>query len=325
MIQRKTPRQAGRRTVLWRYRQAMILLQGALLRALVLAGALGATAVQAASPPEGADAPEFRAALTLWLKDDEAAALPALAELASAGNPAAQLLLGVINVTPSVQGPWLAQQDRATRIAVLRRPEAEAGPSLSGKSWFSAPADPRAKAWALALRADAPMTVVLDFARLEEPRAAAQAAFRLMSRQRRGFAALAAEPDFPPFLLPYAALESGSSAPLDPADPHRALFGPHVLDLEAQSNWIAANADPVVAFCAETCPTESAPICRAAALAALGGVTGLLHTGSPVEALVPSQAFNRSAKGLSMVRALMTRENLASSSVESQCLTKALN
>lgn len=281
-----------------------------------------ATSAPADTLSSGAAVPEFRAALTGWLQGDEAIALPAMAAEAGRGNAAAQLLLGVINVTPAVQGPWLDGQDRAKRIALLR--QHEAGPSLSGRSWFSAPGEPIAAAWARALQADAPMTVILDFTRLGEPRAAGQAAFRLLSRQRHGFAALADAPDFPAALAPFAALELGTPAGLDPADPHLALFGPHEADRESLGDWIVAHADAVAGLCETLCPQEEPTACRVAALAGLGGPLGLLHTGSPVETLLPSAIFNRSPKGVEMMLALMSPESLAASAVPSPCLSAAM-
>jgi hypothetical protein len=290
--------------------------------AFLLLWASLASPTVAAPQPQGAEEPAFGAALEHWLDGDEATALPALAEQAAAGNAAAQLLLGVINITPSLQGPWLDAQDRATRISLMRRPEVL--PSLSGQSWLTDSADARALVWARALQADAPLTVILDFTRLGEPRAAAQAAFRLLSRQRRGFAALDEAVDFPDFLVPYAALETGDPAGLAPADPHRALFGAHERDPQALSQWIESHADAIAAVCQTICPAEPATICRPAALAGLGGPMGLLHSGSPVEALIPSPRFNRSPKGTEMMLALMSQAGLAAAPAPSPCLAAAI-
>jgi len=292
-----------------------------MLKALIIGIVLAGPAL-AAPPIAGAEDAAMQAALSVWLEGDEAVALPAMAALAAGGNAAARLLLGVVNVTPALQGPWIGAQDRAVRITLLRKPEAV--PSLSGKSWFSSPDDPRAAIWGRTLQADAPMTVILDFARLDEPRAAAEAAFRLMSRQRRGFAALAGDPDFPAALAPYAALERGSPARLDPADPHRALFGPHEPTPDSLSGWIAGHADAVAALCQTLCPDEPAGVCGPAVLAGLGGPMGLLHTGSPVEGLVPSATFNRRPKGVEMMLALMSPTAIATAPVPSQCLTDAM-
>ena len=53
----------------------------------------------------GQDDPRFVGALDLWLADDEAEALPALAALAAQGNRAAQVLLALIDANLPYQGP----------------------------------------------------------------------------------------------------------------------------------------------------------------------------------------------------------------------------
>jgi hypothetical protein len=59
--------------------------------------------------------PSFQAALAMWLDGDDAAALPQLAALAADDNRAAQLLLGLIDMMPPLQGPCLAALPRAER------------------------------------------------------------------------------------------------------------------------------------------------------------------------------------------------------------------
>ena len=81
-----------------------------LLVALLL---LLALSVRADPLPGRSDA-RFRAALATWLADDDAAALPALAGLAAEGNRAAQVLVALIDRTPTAQGPWLTRRPRGS-------------------------------------------------------------------------------------------------------------------------------------------------------------------------------------------------------------------
>lgn len=71
-------------------------------------------------PSRGADAAPFVEAVARWLDGPEHVALPLIAAEARAGNPAAQLLLALIDRTPSLQGPWLARLPRSERLALLR-------------------------------------------------------------------------------------------------------------------------------------------------------------------------------------------------------------
>ncbi|MDP3407202.1 hypothetical protein [Bosea sp. (in: a-proteobacteria)] len=70
-------------------------------------------------------------AISAWLADDDAVALPALSALAQAGDDDAMLALGVIEPR-AWEGPYVQGLDRAQRIAVLRRPG-----GLSGESWLA--------------------------------------------------------------------------------------------------------------------------------------------------------------------------------------------
>lgn len=239
--------------------------------------------------------PELQAVIGDWLAGNEADALPALAALAAGGNASARLALGQIDRFPALQGDWLAGLSRADRIAVLRAPG-----GISGTRWTNGLEDPVALAWARLWDTAATAQVVVDFARLGEPRAARFAALTLARRQRLGFAALAADPAYPDALRAYALRETGGDASaLDPGDPQVAVLGREV-DPARFAIWAegAEVADPVVALCETLCPEEAPDICRPAALQGLGGFWGLMPLGSPVEALVPSPTFNRSPRGI---------------------------
>ena len=258
--------------------------------------------------------PELQAAIGDWLAGDEAAALPVLAGLAAQGNAAARLLLGQIDSFPGLQGDWLASLSRDARIAVMRAPG-----GLSGVRWTNGLDDPGADVWARLWDTGATPQVILDFARIGEPRAARFAALTLARRQRHGFAAVAGDPAYPDALQAYALRETGTPGNLHPADPQRAVLG-QVPDLAGFADWAetADAADPVVALCETLCPSEAPAICRPAALQALGGFWGLMPLGSPVEALVPSEVFNRSPRGIAATLRHMRGP------VDSACLTAAL-
>ena len=262
---------------------------------------------------------EFDAILAQWLDGNEADALPALARLAAGGHASAQLLLGQIDRFAALQGPWLAGLSRVERIAVLRQPG-----GVSGQNWTIESArlqDPRSVTWLALWDTDATTQIILDFARLDEPRAAQFAALTLSRRQQHGFAAVADHPDYPPSLWAFA-MRDGWVPPGDgphPADPQRAVLGQDP-DLAGFSAWatLAPQADALVALCNVLCPSEDAAICRPAALTGLGGYWGLMPLGSPVEIIIPSDVFNRSPKGIDATLRHMRGP------VESACLTDAL-
>ena len=262
----------------------------------------------------------FNAALADWLSGNEAAALPALAQLAKDGDVSARMLLGQIDRFAAFQGPWLAGLARADRIAILRQPG-----GVSGQNWttqLAATGEARSAAWARLWDTAATPQVILDFAGLDEPRAARFAALTLSRRQQHGFAAIADDPGYPSSLWAFA-MRDGWVPPGNgphPADPQRAVLEQRP-DLAGFSQWAvnAPEADAVVALCEVTCPTEDPAICRPAALTGLGGYWGLMPLGSPVEAIVASNLFNRTPKGIDATLRHMRGP------VQSACLTKALN
>lgn len=271
------------------------------LVAVLLAIAV-ATAVHAEVP--GASDPGFRTAEQVWLSGDEAAGLTALSVLAKGGNTAARLLLGQTDATPALQGPWLAGQTRAARIALLRAPG-----GLSGTGWMKALAgsDPLAAIWARLWRGDTEVSVVLEFARAGEPRLARLAAMTLARRQQHGFAEAATDPDYPAALRAFASREAED---LPPGDPQREVLGEAVLPANV-ADWAltAPEGDPLVALCEVACP-EVAAACRAEAYTALGGYWRLMALGSPVEALIPSAEFNRSPMGMAVTARQLAEDKL---------------
>jgi hypothetical protein len=262
--------------------------------------------------------PGFVAAQNLWLAGDEAQSLPALSRLAQDGNTAAQLLLGVIDTTAGLQGDWLMALPRQGRIDLLRAPG-----GISGMNWLRLADDPIARAWLQLWDGQATAEVILTFARLGEARAAREAGLVLAARQKSGFGAVADDPVYPHALLALAIRDwrlhdpdraRAAEAALPPGDPqHEVLdFTPRATP-QALTEWIATAPEgaPLLAFCANQCPSEPAPVCHAAALGAVGGYFGLMRLGAPVEALMPSPDFNRSPMGIATILRQIRGEALA--------------
>jgi hypothetical protein len=279
------------------------------------------------APIDGQSDPAFVSALALWLAGDEQAALPQLAVLAQDQNAAAQILLGLIDTTPALQGDWLMGQQRDDRIALLRAPG-----GLSGQNWMrtAAATEPLAQTWLALWNGDAPATVILDFARQDEARAARIAAMTLAKREKNGFAALADDPAYPAAARAFAVREwrrvdppraAREEASLLPADPQGEILGLRPEEPGATAAWLATNpeGDPLVALCAALCPDADQSACQTAAYQAIGGYWEVMALGSPAETIIPSDQFNQSRTGqASVLRALRGK------TVENACLVDAL-
>jgi hypothetical protein len=247
----------------------------------------------------GSEVPAFRQAVDLWLTDDdESAALAALAALAAGGNPAAQILLGLIDKSPTLQGPWLSRLGRADRVALMRAPG-----GLSGRSWLSAAADePLAAAWLALLRTDAGPEVGARLAGLGELRAAREALLILAAREHPALAThwhdwMDLELAFAVWHRARPAVRAQLAAQVDPGHPQRALMG---LPGTARGwdDWLADSpaAVPLRSLCAAECP-DSQPACRRAALAALGSPAAVLTLGSPAASLISEARFQAAPRG----------------------------
>lgn len=284
--------------------------QRAILSVLsVLAVMVAAVSPAVAEPPAGHDDDAFRAAVALWLHDDEAKALPRLAEQAQDGNDAARLLLALIDTTAALQGPWLAALPRADRIALMRAPG-----GLSGRSWIHAAADasPLAASWRALWRAEPDPALPIAFAKAAEPRAARAAVIIQSARGVRGMQAYLAHPAFPQGVS--YLLVSGPDDPLidslHPGDPQR-LFIPAPHSRADFPDWLATAPEALLlrGFCTARCP-ETAATCARAASAALSDHATLLMLGTPSEVLVPAEDFAASARGHSALlrRAMMSTQ-----------------
>ena len=291
-------------------------------------------------PLAGQQNPAFEVALEAWLSGDEAKALPALADLAAAENRAAQVLLGLIDVTPQYQGRWLYALPRAERIALMRGP-LDGSSGVSGQNWLrrAAADEALAVAWVQIWDGNAKAEVMLDFARLGEESAARTAAKRLARRDAKGFVALADDPDFPSFAIglairdwqktdPLRAKAAQEALPL--ADPGRALIGPYKPDPLAL--LALAETDPALwmldRHLAALCPNPGDAATRARRLATaldmLGGWWGLADLGPPAEALIEPDRWVTSAQGkAAFVRLLPDPDPQGNASID-QCLADLL-
>ncbi|WP_430463756.1 hypothetical protein [Tabrizicola sp.] len=258
-------------------------------------------------PLAGQEVPEFGAALELWLAGDEARALPALADLAASDNRAAQVLIGLIDVTPQYQGPWLYALPRAERISLMRAPSG----GVSGGNWLRVAAVdvPLAQSWLTLWDGNSGPEAMLGLARLGEGGASRTAAKRLARRAAKGFGAVADDAAFPGFAMGLALREWQTSAPdradwaraaLDPADPSLSLIGPY--DPDPTALWALAKTDPALQMLERhlvaLCPDPGGRAERlAAALEMLGGWWGLADLGPPAEALIDPESWAVSAQG----------------------------
>jgi len=262
-----------------------------------------AAAAAAAADVPGAESPAFAEALSLWLEDDEAQALQALAGLAQQGNRAAQILLGLIDKSPALQGPWLAHLPRGERIALLR-----AAGGLSGRSWLAAAAadQPFADAWLTLLTVEADLQVVARFSEMGEARAAREALVVLAAREHASLRQAAPETVDPELIyLLWRTADPERRALLlghvPQSHPQRTMMGePH--EEAALEHWLETDAAamPLAALCDARCP-QSRATCLTGAYQALRSHNALLTLGSPFEALVSQSAFLASPRGQATV------------------------
>lgn len=273
---------------------------------LVFTLALGRAGQGSAETVAGQDDPVFLGVLALWLDDEEKLALPRLSALALDGNIAARLMLGMIDKDIALQGPWLALQPRAERIAVLRMPG-----GLSGSSWLRSAGDSQiATLWLDVLESNAGIATALKFADIGENRALRVGLISLEARQMTGFGEFADDPRFPDSLRYLVLREVQKSGDLNdtsdlgilsPGDPQRELLS-EAIPKAALSRWLA-KADvalPLRRLCEIGCPAGTQS-CLWAGYRALGGYRRLVTLGSPVTALISEAEFADSPRGQATV------------------------
>lgn len=262
----------------------------------------GHLAAQADIP--GQDAPEFQAALTAWLADDDAGSLPVFAAQAKAGNVAARILLGLIDKNVSLQGPWLALVPKKDRIALLR---VEGG--LSGSNWLRLVKNvPLATLWVSTFGSVADIETALAFADLGEIRAVRAGLVTLEARQVTGFSGYEQDARFPDalrYLIWREWQKAGNRqsdlkaalSSLPPGDPQRMIIGepPTKADL---ADWLlgAGIGQPLQQLCLQNCPSQP-HTCVQAGFTALGGYRRLITLGTPLAALISESDFAHSPRG----------------------------
>lgn len=131
-----------------------------------------------AEMPDGADDPAFEEAVEVWLSDDDATSLPALARLAQDGNRAAQILLGQIEQHEANPSRWVKSLSREERRAIFRAPGGK-----FGRSWLAAAAEDSELARALYAARDPEKMeeVIPDLHALGEVRAMGPSISRLLN------------------------------------------------------------------------------------------------------------------------------------------------
>jgi hypothetical protein len=268
-------------------------------------------------PPASADEiagqadPRFQRALAEWLDDDDENSLPAFAALAAEDSRAAQVMLGLIEVTTILHGPWLAQRPRAERRALMRQPG-----GLSGRSWMTAAAadTPLAAAWVALWSAGGQVgsEPARVFAALGEDRALRMALIAMSVGDKAGVGVLADEPFYPPslrFLVwrdwardpAMAPRIAAEIAALPPGDPQIATQTGNSASPADRADWLA-EAEPTAlmrAFCEVACPADPPPC--VAAIYLFHANPEMTEFGSPVETLVSSEAWHASPRGRSSV------------------------
>lgn len=259
-------------------------------------GLMAAAGTTASAEIPGQDASEFTVALETWLDDDEEAALPQLAALAQNENVAAQMLLALIDKTPSLQGPWLARSSRDERIDLMRAPG-----GISGRSWMHAAAQRSdlAAYWLELWRVDARPELPFDFIAAGEDRAARAMLVTLAAREIMGFHELVLRADYPQSMwyLGWSALPAEAVETLEQGDPQRLTLGAQIAD-EALADWIAAAPETAALreFCSARC-SRTADACAVAAYRGLRDYASVMTFGTPAETLIPNEVFVASPRG----------------------------
>jgi hypothetical protein len=291
----------------------------------------------ASGPVTGDIDPAYQHALDLWLSDDEAHALPMLATLAADGSTAAQMLIGLIDKTIALQGPWLALLPKAERIELLR----DQG-GLSGTSWMRRIDDlPVATILLQVLDSEADVGLVLTLADFGEPGALRRGLIALEARQSTGFSAFAQDPRYPDAMRYLIWREwqkdgdrddelAAALNALPKGDPQREVLMAMGAEPE-HADWLLETklGTPLKALCERTCPARPAT-CMLAGMRALGGYRQVVTIGTPLVALIPEARFADSQRGqMSVLRramayAFLTRERIGEIAKTDACFAGIL-
>lgn len=288
----------------WRVLRHVI---GQYLFVVLVAGWTGLGAVASAQNVPGSDDPEFLSAFEDWLSDNENQAVPELAQLAHNENTAARILLGVIDKTSALQGPWVTALSREDRISALR---AQGG--LSGRNWMTiaAPDSAYAQLWNRLWRLDGGLDIAQDFAAMGDTRAVRETLLTLASRQQSGFPRDVIAYDWYPATLSYLVADwpasSGEGQGDDRGDPQQYMRGMHIEDADLQ-RWLERSdlAAPLRQVCDAQCGANVSD-CAFALYKGLGSYPALAMLGSPVSVLISSEVFYNSPRGrASLARRIM--------------------
>ena len=250
--------------------------------------------------------PRFQTAFDQWLRDEEEAGLRALSSLAADGNRAARLLLGLVDATAHLQGPWLTLASRDLRVALMRAPG-----GLSGRNWLEVMKDdlPLAGLLHAHFQATLDLSVPRALAAMGEDRATRAALKAIATRHSAPLdPALAGTAWFPTTALHL--LRDWRETPailarLTAGDPRLDWPGQPVTDPQRDA-WLATapEAEPLRALCATQCPTGPAA-CLRAGMTGLGNYAALSRLGSPAAALLDDDSFASSARGQAALARLM--------------------
>ncbi|MEO0913848.1 MAG: hypothetical protein AAFY59_12800, partial [Pseudomonadota bacterium] len=301
-----------------------------------LAVLLFSVSVARAQPSE-----DVRAAAALWLAGDDATSLPRLAELARAGDAEARLLLGRIATEDLGPSPFRVSLPRTAARALFRE---EAGGAF-GRSWLVAEAaagHALAQTLLEAMRPVPRLDVIRRLHALGEDQATDHAV-RIVALY--GSAEMKAElmqdPALLPELRPYLAylfgraeprgdglaalrhIAPGLQAKVVPTDAevlglagYLALglgFGEHVLGETWRApvhSWLltAPEMRPLARLCQGACGDEAGD-CAFAFLGLSGGYFEAIRYDSPLETVIPQDAFLESPRARQMIlrRAVLAR------------------
>ncbi|MGY6705845.1 hypothetical protein [Roseinatronobacter sp.] len=288
----------------WRVLRQLI---GQYLLVALVVGWAGSGSVASAHGLPGSDDPEFVSAFETWLADDEMQAVPELSQLAQNENTAARVLLGVIDKTSALQGPWVTALSREDRISALR---GQGG--LSGRNWMTIAGSDSAYAqlWARLWHLDGGLDIAQGFADKGDTRAVRETLLTLASRQQSGFPRDVMAHDWFPAALSYLVADwpasAGDEGESDAGDPQQSMRGQHIEDADLQ-RWLDQSdlAAPLRQVCDAQCGAGVSD-CAFALYKGLGSYPALAMLGSPVSVLISSEGFYQSPRGrASLARRIM--------------------
>jgi len=258
---------------------------------------------------DGADNPDFRTSLALWLEGDDVNSIPVFAALAHDNNTASQILLALIDKTAAWQGPMIALLPRADRIELLRAPGA-----MSGRNWMTVASNtnPIAQDWVALWQMQGGVDIAERFSAMGEARAARMALLMTANRQGAGFAPpVLTAPWYPESLRHLTrsrALSVEDVIGLHPGHPIRKSAGLPVDDVDLR-DWLQQTplSLNLRAACAETC-TDTQADCMLALYHGLSSYYALLVMGSPSANIISEEEFAGSARGIqSVARQILVR------------------